>query len=124
MPYPLSRPRRVIKLQGDAAGTTEVLGLAAAGAWAHFATHGSFAGPDVQSVLQSDSKSDESSQTREPCSDFLLGTPWSYRDLWWAVEAVDPRSRNQDRGRPGYPHGGVNCRPALARAGSGRALRL
>ena len=50
----LSRPRRVVELKGDAAGTEQVLRALPQARWVHFDTHGSFADPDVQSVLQSD----------------------------------------------------------------------
>src|SRR5208282_3574626 len=50
----LARPRRVVELQGDTASTTEVLRALPQARWVHFDTHGFFASPEVQSVLQGD----------------------------------------------------------------------
>jgi len=50
----LARPRRVVELQGETASTTEVLRALPQARWAHFDTHGFFATPDLQSVLQAD----------------------------------------------------------------------
>ena len=48
-----ARPGRVVELKGDTATTTEVL-RPLPRRWAHFATHGFFAVPEIQSVLQAD----------------------------------------------------------------------
>jgi CHAT domain-containing protein/tetratricopeptide (TPR) repeat protein len=50
----LARPRRVVKLQGDTATTTAVLRALPRARWVHFDTHGFFASPEIQSLLQAD----------------------------------------------------------------------
>ncbi len=48
----LARPRRIITLQGEAASMAAVLQALPQARWAHFDTHGFFATPEVQSLLQ------------------------------------------------------------------------
>ncbi len=50
----LAKPRRVVSLQGETASVTEVLHSLPRARWVHFATHGFFADPTIQSVLQAD----------------------------------------------------------------------
>ncbi|MGC8643993.1 MAG: CHAT domain-containing tetratricopeptide repeat protein [Isosphaeraceae bacterium] len=52
----LARPRRVIELMGGRASVEAVLRALPRARWVHFATHGSFATPEIQSVLQVDPK--------------------------------------------------------------------
>ena len=50
----LAGPRRVIELQGETASSVEVLRSLPQSRWVHFATHGFFARPELQSILQTD----------------------------------------------------------------------
>ena len=50
----LARPRRVVELQGDRATTSAVLGALPSARWVHFDTHGFFANPEIQSLLEAD----------------------------------------------------------------------
>ena len=88
----LARPRRVVKLQGDAASTTAVLCTRCRRQrWVHFDTHGFFAGPDIQSVLQIRSRSDESSRRGGPPRLVASRNPLVLSGLVWAEGADEPR---------------------------------
>ncbi len=50
----LVNPRQVVKLQGETVTSVQVLHALPQVRWAHFATHGFFADPELQSVLQAD----------------------------------------------------------------------
>ncbi len=50
----LAKPRRIVELQGDKATSSEVLRALPQARWVHFGTHGFFADPELQSVLQAD----------------------------------------------------------------------
>ncbi len=52
----LAGSRKVIRLEGNGAGTAEILRELPRARWAHIATHGFFADPSVRSVLQPDPK--------------------------------------------------------------------